>query len=133
MTFTHDNLGAQGPGNFRDIAQNRRNDVMFQPRIGSYNVGTFLSFIQADGYNPLTVEAPSFTISNLETCQQIAATSVGEADGHRAQRESLTGILNSGPFRPGQLFQLLEDLDIYLIISKQDFVDLVAAASDYNP
>lgn len=126
-------VDVKGPGNFRDIAQNRRNDVMFQPRIASYNVRTFISLIQADGYNPLTVEAPSFTITDLEVCKQIALLSVGEADGHRAQREMLTGILNSGPFRPGQVFQLMEDLNIELIISKQDFVDLVAASSDSNP
>lgn len=106
---------------------------MFQPRIGSYNVRVFLSLIQADGYNPLTVEAPSFTMSNLETCKQVAAAAVGQADGHRAQRETLTGILNAGPFRPGQLFQLMEDLNIDLIMSRQDFVDLVAAAADSNP
>ena len=127
---THPTLcTTQGPGNFRDIAQNRRNDVVFQPRIGSYNVRQFISYLQADGYNPLTVEAPSFTIRDLETCSQIARAAVGGADGHRAQRETLTGILNAGPFRPGQLFQLMEDLHITLIISKQSFVDLVVAVA----
>jgi hypothetical protein len=106
---------------------------MFQPRIGSYNVRSFVSYIQADGYNPLKIEAPSFTIEDVENCQRIAFTAVGEADGHRAQREMLTGILNAGPFRPGQLFQLMEDLNIYLIISRQDFIDLVAASSNSNP
>lgn len=105
---------------------------MFQPRIGSYNVRSFISYIQADGYNPLTVEAPSFTITDLVTCERIAIATVGGADGHRAQREMLTGILNAGPFRPGQLFQLMEDLNIALIISKQDFVDLVAASAESN-
>jgi hypothetical protein len=57
---------------------------------------------------------------------------VGSADGHRAQHEMLAGILNSGPFRPGQLFQLMEDLHIDLIISKQEFVDAVAAVAKDN-
>jgi hypothetical protein len=105
---------------------------MFQPRVASYNVRSFLSFLQADGYNPLTVQAPSFTIIDLEKCEEIAATAVGRADGHRAQHEMLTGILNSGPFRPGQLFQLMEDLHIELIISKQEFVDAVAAVAKDN-
>lgn len=34
---------SQGPGNFRDVAQNRRNDVIINPRIGSHNVKTFLT------------------------------------------------------------------------------------------
>lgn len=93
----------------------------------------FISYIQADGYNPLTVEAPSFTIRDIKTCEQIAIAAVGAADGHRAQREMLTGILNAGPFRPGQLFQLMEDLNIALIISRQEFVDLMAASAETNP
>jgi hypothetical protein len=48
---------SQGPGNYRDVAQNRRNDVIFTPRMGSFVIRQFLSYIQADGYEPLTVEA----------------------------------------------------------------------------
>ncbi len=55
---------SQGPGNFRDVAQNRRNDVVINPRIGSFNIKLFLSFLQADGYNPLSVEAVVFTIED---------------------------------------------------------------------
>ena len=40
---------SQGPGNYRDVAQNRRNDVTLHPRIGAFCVKQFLSFIQADG------------------------------------------------------------------------------------
>eukprot|EP00980_Cylindrotheca_fusiformis_P028851 scaffold22660_cov127-Cylindrotheca_fusiformis.AAC.5 len=124
---------SQGPGNFRDVAQNRRNDVAFNPKVGSFNVRMFLSFIQADGYEPLSVEAVVFTIPDLDTCIHIAEQSVGRADGHRAQREALSGILNGGPFRPGQLFSLMEDQHIELIISRQDFIDMVAAAAETNP
>ncbi|KAL7574965.1 hypothetical protein ACA910_010784 [Epithemia clementina (nom. ined.)] len=124
---------SEGPGSFRDVAQNRRNDVVFNPQVGSFNIEMFLSLIQADGYNPLTIEAVAFTIDDIETCKAIAERAVGEADGHRAQREALTGILNGGPFRPGQLFRLMEEQHIELIISRQDFVDSVAAAAESNP
>lgn len=124
---------SQGPVNFRDVIQNRRSDVQFNPRMGSFNIRTFLSFIQADGYEPLSVEAVVFIIEDLETCKRIAARAVGEADGHRAQREALTGILNSGPFRPGQVFLLMEEQHIELIISKQDFIDELASSSDSFP
>lgn len=77
-----------GPGNFRDVAQNRRNDVIINPRIGSHNVKMFLSLIQADGYNPLSVEAIVFTIRDVNECKRLAALAVGEADGHRKQREA---------------------------------------------
>ena len=114
------------------MIQNRRNDVTFNPRVGSFNIEMFLSLVQADGYNPLTVEAVALTITDIEKCEALARRAVGEADGHRAQREALTGILNSGPFRPGQLFRLMEGQNIELIISRQDFVYSVAAVADVN-
>lgn len=124
---------SQGPGAYRDVAQNRRNDVVFIPRIGSFNVKMFLSYIQADGYEPLTVEAVVFTIADKEVCDRIAAEAVGYADGHRAQREALSDMLNSGPFRPGQLFLLMEQQHIDLIMPQNTFIDRVAAAADYFP
>jgi hypothetical protein len=91
----------------------------------AFNVKTFLSLIQADGYNPLSVEAVVFVIRDFEACKRIATRAVGEADGHRAQREALTEILHNGPFRPGQLFKLIEEQNIELLISRQDFIDSV--------
>ena len=44
---------SQGPGNYRDVAQNRRMDVMFQPRMGGFDVRQFLSFIQVGGFFPV--------------------------------------------------------------------------------
>jgi len=42
---------SQGNGNFRDVAQNRRNDIWFWPELGDFNIRLHLSLIQADGYN----------------------------------------------------------------------------------
>ncbi|KAL3923578.1 MAG: hypothetical protein SGILL_001579 [Bacillariaceae sp.] len=124
---------SQGPGSFRDVIQNRRNDVIFQPKIGSFNVRTFLSFIQADGYEPLSIEAVVFTIDDKNVCDEIATAAVGPADGHRAQREALSSILNSGPFRPGQLFRLMVEQNIFLMVSRQEFIDMVAQAATSTP
>lgn len=124
---------SQGPGNYRDVVQNRRSDVLFNPRIGSFNVKMFLSFIQPDGYEPLSVEAVAFHIKDRAVCEQIAVEAVGRADGHRAQREAVSDTLCAGPFRPGQLFSLVEQQNVYLMISEQDFIDKVAAASTVTP
>lgn len=113
--------------------QNRRDDVIFNPRIGSFNLKTFLSFIQADGYEPLSVEGAVFTIKDEATCNWIAENAVGPADGHRAQREALSGILNRGPFRPGQLFELMSEQNIELLISRQQFMDMVASRAESTP
>lgn len=123
----------KGPGRFNELAQHRRTDVYFTPRIGSFNIKMFLSFVQADGYNPLIIESIAFTISNRITCEQIALAAVGQADGHRAQREELVRILNGSSFRPGQLFELMEQGNVELIIPIANFVEMVAAAAEIHP
>ncbi|MBN3490406.1 hypothetical protein JV173_02640 [Acholeplasma equirhinis] len=51
---------SQGNGNFRDVLQNRRNDLLFYPEIDDFNIYQFGSLIQADGYNPLSIEGIKF-------------------------------------------------------------------------
>ena len=50
-----------GNGNFRDVAQNRRNDPFITPECGDFNVKYFFSLLQADGYNPLSVLGVRYT------------------------------------------------------------------------
>ncbi|MDE6613739.1 MAG: cellobiose phosphorylase, partial [Clostridia bacterium] len=54
-----------GNGNFRDVAQNRRNDTLITPECDDFNVKYFFSLLQADGYNPLSVLGVRFT------CQEV--------------------------------------------------------------
>ena len=51
---------SQGNGNFRDVLQNRRNDLYFTPELRDSNLFQFGSLIQADGYNPLSIEGLKF-------------------------------------------------------------------------
>lgn len=81
---------SQGNGNFRDVLQNRRNDLMFNPKLGRFNAQMFTSFIQADGYNPLSIEGLTFTYE-------------GELALPKALKEWLVH-----PFTPGQLAMKLE-------------------------
>lgn len=53
---------SQGNGNYRDVNQNRRADVFFEPRVADFNIRTFASLIQSDGYNPLVVQGASFSL-----------------------------------------------------------------------
>jgi hypothetical protein len=55
---------SQGPRNYRDVAQNRWNDVVFTPRMGLFVIRQFLLFIQANGYKPLTVEAVAYMVED---------------------------------------------------------------------
>ncbi|MDE6442705.1 MAG: cellobiose phosphorylase [Clostridia bacterium] len=54
-----------GNGNFRDVAQNRRNDPLITPECGDFNIKYFFSLLQADGYNPLSVLGVRYTCVNV--------------------------------------------------------------------
>ena len=64
--YNYFNLSAenysQGNGNFRDVNQNRRNDIYFEPLVADFNIRLFMSLIQTDGYNPLLVEGTLFSL-----------------------------------------------------------------------
>ncbi|MDO4331844.1 MAG: hypothetical protein Q4C58_04070 [Eubacteriales bacterium] len=53
---------SQGNGNFRDVNQNRRCDDFFAPFVGDFNIKTFYSLLQPDGYNPLGVEKITYQL-----------------------------------------------------------------------
>ena len=53
---------AQGNANYRDVNQNRRCDVLFEPQLEEENIHTFFDLIQTDGYNPLVLTAAVYTL-----------------------------------------------------------------------
>jgi len=85
---------SQGNGNYRDINQNRRNDVFFEPGVADFNVRTFVNLIQLDGYNPLVIHGSRFIISDEKLPDLLEKVPV------------LVGVeqLLSRPFSLGELF-----------------------------
>mmetsp|Transcript_18699 Transcript_18699/g.40489 ORF Transcript_18699/g.40489 Transcript_18699/m.40489 type:complete len:1240 (+) Transcript_18699:182-3901(+) len=120
---------SQGPGNYRDVAQNRRNDVVFSPRIGAFVVKQFLSFIQADGYEPLTVEAQAYLVQDSSQGARVAAHISSDANSAKIIGE----IISGGAFRPGQLFTLFEQIGVELTVSNQQAIDEIMAISTETP
>ncbi len=64
---------SQGNGNYRDMNQNRRLDVVFHPECGDMNVKLFMNLIQLNGYNPLQINGVRFKVKkekkgSLESC-----------------------------------------------------------------
>ncbi|KAK1737494.1 hypothetical protein QTG54_011780 [Skeletonema marinoi] len=88
---------SQGPGNYRDVAQNRRNDVVFSPRIGSFVVKQFLSFIQADGYEPLTVQAYAYQIENHNEASRVASLISSEEISKQRAIDEIMAIATESP------------------------------------
>ena len=89
---------SQGNGNFRDVAQNRRNDAVFFPEVGLENARLFVSLIQPDGCNPLEIRPASFTLEDAARDEILAPL-----PNARALRQVLTGH-----FTPGQVAAALE-------------------------
>jgi len=117
---------SQGPGNYRDIAQNRRNDVTFYPRMGGFDVKQFLSFIQADGYEPLTVEAQVYVFNDPKKAEKVAKQVTTDARSAKILGE----VLKGGAFRPGQLFELSDQLDIKRVEDDAKFVNTILADAE---
>ena len=113
---------SQGNGNYRDVNQNRRSDVLLSPQVGDYNVRTFLSLLQADGYNPLVVRGSRFTLN---------------ADRRAALQDRL-GLpdqvmdLLVKPFTPGHIVRATQDRGIQLPLPVQDFVVQLLANADQH-
>lgn len=118
---------SQGNGNFRDMNQNRRNDVFFHPRVGSFNIKMFYSLIQADGYNPLSVQGTSFEI--LPGAEAGLAEWIATAAGDH-QEELIK--LCAARFTPGRLINYIADHNVTLKVGEQEFLSGVLALSQQN-
>ena len=70
---------SQGNANYRDVNQNRRNDVWLYPAVGDFNVLAFLGLIQADGYNPLVVLGSQFNLPQDERASILESVDQAEA------------------------------------------------------
>ena len=106
---------SQGNGNFRDVNQNRRNDVRFHPFVKDTNIKAFYNLIQMDGYNPLSVQASTYRLADFEGIKGLVS------DEHE---KKLEGFLNE-EFSPGQLLRLLEKEKIALKVSPGDFLEKI--------
>ncbi|MFW6267007.1 MAG: hypothetical protein ACOC2S_01530 [Halanaerobium sp.] len=109
---------SQGNGNFRDVNQNRRSDLYFNPEIKRDNLKVFADLIQADGYNPLVIEGSKFILTETEALDKIMAQREGEADTEFRQRLQKA-------FTPGEIAVFVDNHNLELKTSLKDFIDLV--------
>ncbi|ADL41453.1 hypothetical protein COB47_0077 [Caldicellulosiruptor obsidiansis OB47] len=114
-----DTYYSQGNGNFRDINQNRRNDIIFNPDIFDFNVWYFMSLIQLDSYNPLVVKGVKYRLNNLEHLEKYIING----------KEKLKKFFEKD-FLPYELIKFLESQDIKINISKEDFVNCCLVNSE---
>ena len=111
---------SQGPGNFRDVNQNRRCDVLQLPSVFDFNVRQFLTYVQADGYNQLTVANAFYKIYDAWRVHDVAAQITPPGPSQTA----LITLLSKG-FRPGQLFNDIAKNGIKIAANREDVLNLV--------
>lgn len=115
--FLEPNYYSQGNGNYRDINQNRRCYLFFNPRIGEYNVKVFNDLIQPDGYNPLVVQGNNFYLEGSKAKEVVEHVAGGDRD------ELLEKL--SEPFTPGKIALFIDNSDLELDLKIPEFMDLI--------
>ncbi len=113
---------SQGALNYRDVNQNRRCDVLFNPRVQGFNLRAFISLIQADGYNPLVVQGIKFTLQQGKWAEILALV----------DQPDLLSPIFTRPFSPGQLLRHTTDHGITLRVSPADFLAAVLQQADHD-
>ncbi len=100
--LVEDSYFSQGDGNYRDVNQNRRNDVWFEPRVGDANIRTFLNLVQLDGFNPLVVKGTDLHFKKTSAAMKRLA----QVFGAKGARELAAWLAK--PFKLGELYRWLE-------------------------
>lgn len=97
----------------------------------------FLSFVQADGYNPLQVATTNFMVSEEKVVSLVAQLGITE-DYTTSQSGSITistmadnlKKMLTKPFRIGQLFKDMKNAGISFKIDRNDFLNKVIQVAD---
>jgi hypothetical protein len=107
---------SQGNGNFRDVNQNRRCDLFFNPDVREGNVEHFYNLMQLDGFNPLVIKEIRFTISDAEKGDEILTEYLG-----LEYVKSVSPYLQE-PFTPGELMIHLKEQNIAVNGDTENFI-----------
>lgn len=108
---------SQGNGSFRDVCQNRRNDVTFNPKVEDFNMRMFASFIQIDGYNPMSIDGSSFVIKDQKIVEKLT---MDLFNGSKVMLELL-----SNKFTPGSIINTLANNKIIVDCSDDELFESV--------
>ncbi|WFR58443.1 cellobiose phosphorylase [Anaerocolumna sp. AGMB13025] len=118
---------SQGNGNFRDVSQNRRNDVFFNKDIGNFNIKTFYDLIQIDGYNPLEVRPSTFCIpdKNQEEAKILINDSISD------NRDKVEAVISKA-FTPGQVANCIARYHLDIKGGEDSFLEKLLKLSIQN-
>ena len=110
---------SQGNGNFRDVCQNRRNDVVLNQEVKDFNLWMFGQLIQADGYNPLGISGVKFQLAEDKIEALVQA--------HYQNNQTIKTLLKK-PFTPGAVITILKQQGFDISQSESLVLPLLKAA-----
>lgn len=111
---------SQGNGNYRDVNQNRRNDVYFVKESGLFNLKQFMELIQMDGHNPLGIHGSKLKV-NVKDVEKIMDFFEGNP--------SIIRKILSDEFTPGQLLTAINDYQIECKLPLNELIERVMGYS----
>jgi hypothetical protein len=104
---------SEGNGDFRDMLQNRRLDLFFDPDLGAKNIYYFFNLVQPDGYNPCSLRNNRFIVNNAEDLASVV-------ERFPELAETLTKA-----FKYGELWQAVhgDEASIRLVLAQADEIE----------
>lgn len=118
---------SQGDGNFRDVLQNRRNDVLFHPEVEDFDIEMFFSFMQFNGYNPLFVKGTTFTVINEKKTELEKVVEECVID----KKDVVEKILEKS-FTAGSLINGIYNNGVKLCVSDDEFLEKILKCCEQN-
>ncbi|MEI3612502.1 hypothetical protein [Pseudogracilibacillus sp. SO30301A] len=113
---------SQGNGNYRDINQNRRLDVLFNPKIKDYNIKHFINLIQLDGHNPLLVKEIRYSLDSSKI----------DFSKYGISKQNCKKLIElfCAPYAPGDVLKFVSDQSIPLSVSFECFLTDILSESE---
>ncbi len=110
---------SQGNGSYRDVNQNRRNDIFFNTDVEDNSFIFFMNLIQTDGFNPLGIMGSKFMITDKKKILKIF---------NKNDKKEIENFI-AEPFTLGGFFNFLEDSNIQIKITKEELLDAIVKTS----
>ena len=111
---------SQGNGAYRDVNQNRRNDVFFNPVVKADTLTYFINLIQLDGLNPVGILGSELKVTDPESLLEMFDDKT---------KPELSKFI-SAPFSLGDFFKFLEEKNILFSKNKNEILNLLLNCSE---
>jgi len=115
---------SEGEANYRDINQNRRMDLFFNPFIYAKNIVYFMNLLRMDGYNPLLVRGEKLYFDKIKARKILK-------ENNLPLKKEIVEFMEKG-FYLGEIFHLLERRKINLG-NRENFAYSLLKEANFEP